>query len=594
MVATTGIVSLAPTQQFEGIDGLWSTFEIQVGTPPQSVRLLPGTSASPADCIWPVIEEGCSVLNPEIPDCASKRGNLFTKNDSTTWSIQKLTYGGMFSMNIVQEQTLNLYGNDNAYFGFDTVRIGPNGSTVLNQQLVGAMGSNDFWHGVLGLSPYPMNFSDYNTPVTGFLGSMRDQGLVNSTSWAYTAGKSYSQPPVLGSLTLGGYDVSRVDGNSLTVPMYADISTDLLVGLQSITFDSHGAPPLLTSGIYIFLNSLIAQMWLPLEVCQQFEQQFNLTWNDDLKYYFVSDYAHNKLLAQNPTFTFTLGASTDSSGAGSTTQIKIPYAAFDLNLTAPYYPYVNGTTRYFPLRRAENSTQYTLGRVFFQEAYVVANYDKANFQVVQARSVNTSTSTQLMTLNPLLASVTSNTTDSTTSTPSSILSKPAGLPVAGIAGIAVGIVALLLIFAGSTAWLYRRRRQKQMKTTPDTAVADEHEHGDMIEADSDERRELPGWTSKNAIFSSHCELDERDAGIYEMRVEHGELQGTEKSHAHEVTAEERRVELQGAAKSYAYEMATVERSMELAGGQHQRWELPGHPLWSASNDRCDNAIQEQI
>jgi hypothetical protein len=37
------------TDDWDGIDGAWSTFHVQVGTPGQAVRLLPGTSASAGD-----------------------------------------------------------------------------------------------------------------------------------------------------------------------------------------------------------------------------------------------------------------------------------------------------------------------------------------------------------------------------------------------------------------------------------------------------------------------------------------------------------------------------------------------------------------
>jgi hypothetical protein len=42
-------------------------------------------------------------------------------------------------------------------------------------------------------------------------------------------------------------------------------------------------------------------------------------------------------------------------------------SAFDLQAHWSIYP---STTNYFPLRRAANDTQYTLGKKFLQEAYV--------------------------------------------------------------------------------------------------------------------------------------------------------------------------------------------------------------------------------
>jgi hypothetical protein len=52
---------------------------------------------------------------------------------------------------------------------------------------------------------------------------------------------------------------------------------------------------------------------------------------------------------------------------GPSVDIVLPYAAFDLEAS---YPLVRHPTRYFPLKRAANDSQYTLGRAFLQEAYV--------------------------------------------------------------------------------------------------------------------------------------------------------------------------------------------------------------------------------
>jgi hypothetical protein len=68
--------------------------------------------------------------------------------------------------------------------------------------------------------------------------------------------------------------------------------------------------------------------------------------------------------AMNPVLTFMLGNTVDG---GQTVSIDLPYNAFDLQADYPIYP---NATNYFPLRRASNDTQYTLGRVFLQEAYV--------------------------------------------------------------------------------------------------------------------------------------------------------------------------------------------------------------------------------
>ena len=70
------------------------------------------------------------------------------------------------------------------------------------------------------------------------------------------------------------------------------------------------------------------------------------------------------MLAQNASLTFQI--STDETSPDSV-DIVLPYASFDLEVRDTY-PNVNSTTRYFPLKRAANDSQYTLGRTFLQEA----------------------------------------------------------------------------------------------------------------------------------------------------------------------------------------------------------------------------------
>jgi hypothetical protein len=67
-------------------------------------------------------------------------------------------------------------------------------------------------------------------------------------------------------------------------------------------------------------------------------------------------------------------------GSSSIVDIVLPYSAFDLTVSAPIVP---TATRYFPLRRANNDTQYVIGRTFFQEAYIIADYERKNFSVSQ-------------------------------------------------------------------------------------------------------------------------------------------------------------------------------------------------------------------
>jgi len=165
-------------------------------------------------------------------------------------------------------------------------------------------------------------------------------------------------------LTLGGYDASRFIPNSIPFHFTGDISRDLVVGLQSITSkNSTGSSfSLLPSPILTFIDSTWPYIYLPYAACQLFEQNLGLTWNPSVRLYTINEILHQSLLASNPNFTFTIA---DSTHGGATVDLVLPYASFDLEAT---FPLVSNNTRYFPLKRAANETQFTLGRTFLQEA----------------------------------------------------------------------------------------------------------------------------------------------------------------------------------------------------------------------------------
>jgi hypothetical protein len=215
-------------------------------------------------------------------------------------------------------------------------------------------------------------------PQPSFLSELKNQSLIPSLSWGYTAGAAYRDDPTFGSLVLGGYDTSRFEANNVSFAFAADFSRDLTVHLQSVSYDTLGSSPLLTESIPFFINSLVTHLWLPVEVCERFETAFNLTWNDTAQLYLIDDEAHSRLSSLNPSLTFTLG---NADSEGDSIEITMPYGAFDLSGKSPF---VNPPSRYFPLKRAEEVNQYTLGRVFLQGAYVVADYERQTFSVSQA------------------------------------------------------------------------------------------------------------------------------------------------------------------------------------------------------------------
>lgn len=180
----------------------------------------------------------------------------------------------------------------------------------------------------------------------------------------------------LGSVTLGGYDSSRFVPSNFSFDLTPETPRDLVVGIQSITADSTFGPTdttsLLPSPILSFIDSTVPQIWLPLDACEAFEKAFGLRWDSNTELYLVNDTLHKTLLAQNANITFQIRTVRTNSKSDQTVNITLPYASFDLEVS---YPIVESSSSYFPIRRAANQSQYTLGRTFLQEAFVFPRSD---------------------------------------------------------------------------------------------------------------------------------------------------------------------------------------------------------------------------
>lgn len=170
------------------------------------------------------------------------------------------------------------------------------------------------------------------------------------------------------SLTLGGYDASRLIPNDVSFTLASIETHDLVVGIQSITFSSSNTAdvPLMPYGnsVLAFIDSTLPNLWLPRAVCDAFAQQFGLIFDAVHLLYTVNDTMHDANVKNDVHVTFQLA---NFITGGNSVNIIFPYASFDLNSTTLA---TNKTTRYFPLRQADGLVQYTLGRAFLQEAYV--------------------------------------------------------------------------------------------------------------------------------------------------------------------------------------------------------------------------------
>jgi len=393
--------------------------------------------------------QGCLVYtNTTGTSCEQSRGGIFASNTSSTWDDV-----GLYGFNI----ETNLGFNGNAYFGYDAVGLGGpgEGGPTLTNTTVGDFAVTNPWIGLFGLNPKPTNFSTQLNGATSYMTQLKQQGLIPSVSFGYNAGAKYRFTGVLASLTLGGYDTSRFVPNDVEFTFAPDNTRDTVVAIQSISKVDEGNTndtELLPEPIWALLDATVPQIWLPIEACQAFEQAFGLIYDTATNLYLVSESLHNSLKARNANVTFTLGY---GMVGGSTVSITLPYASFDLTASPPYQGLAQ-STYYFPLQRAQNESQYTLGRTFMQEAYITVDYERAKFNVSQASWVQNAAPN----LVGIPAADAHDATDYSGNTVAVLTKHSSGLSSGAIGGIAAAAAVLLLLVVGAVIWHFRRRKRQ--------------------------------------------------------------------------------------------------------------------------------------
>lgn len=279
------------------------------------------------------------------------------------------------------------------------------------------------------------------------------------------------------SLTLGGVDLNRFVPNDVSFDMASGFQP--VVSINAITVSSQPLstsatqpdwseeplPLLASSQAELFtIDSSTPFLWLPEKICDAFALALNLTYNETLQLYLYGNGTDPSALADwNMTFTFTLA---DLPGSSKIVEIKMPYDAFNQQLTFPF-PALNATfsspaVDYFPLRRASNNTQYTIGRVFLQEAYLAVDYERNNFSISQSRFANDAVTKVRLT--------------SITRPENSIFAGPANASTSSLStgvkiGTGIGIAVLIIAIIGLGVFIYLRKKRKS-QNSGDQAVTD--------------------------------------------------------------------------------------------------------------------------
>ncbi|KAF2109195.1 aspartic peptidase domain-containing protein [Lophiotrema nucula] len=520
-------VSIPASQYWDGKDGPWSTFRIEVGTVAQQIRVLPASSQSST---WLVLSEACT----DDSSCSENRGRVYQRDNSSTWEEY-----GSYELNTFLEERVGLDGD--GLYGYDTLGLGWTGDDLpsLEHQLLAGILTEDFYIGSLAVNPRPTNFTNFNDPIPSLIQSLKNSNTpIPSSSWSYTAGGYNLSPKVFGSLVLGGYDTTRFTPNDLTFPFGADISLDFQVAIQSITTNASDTS-LLSNGIISYLDTLVAEIWLPTAACKKFEDTFGLVWDDQSELYLLNDSLHDSLLSKNPVISFKLGPEVN----GDSVTIDLPY--WNWYLTATSALLGNHSGLYFPLKRAANDSQYVLGRTFLQSAHISADYERNVFNLSQALYPSTSTSESIVAILPILEETPGAGGGGNGNNNNPGGKSSSGLGTGAIAGIAVGGAIIALAIAAVTFIL--RRRRKRTKEEEAHELEDTDAHGNRAEMSGDElkhevdagmRHEVGGDQYKAELSAladqqKPAEIDGSTRPIFEMpagEIKFAEMEG--EGHGH--------------------------------------------------------------
>ena len=142
---------------------------------------------------WVVSNHGCSI--EDAANCTEARGGAYDFTESSTWNPK-----GVFLLGA--EIDLGYTGPNNIVngtYGYDTLVL-PGSAGVANisvtHQVIASIITEEFYVGYLGLSNQPINVSVTDSSPS-FMTSLKNQNLIPSNSYGYTAGATYRKTTVI-------------------------------------------------------------------------------------------------------------------------------------------------------------------------------------------------------------------------------------------------------------------------------------------------------------------------------------------------------------------------------------------------------------
>jgi hypothetical protein len=105
------------------------------------------------------------------------RGGLFDPTTSSTWVVKSI-----YNLPLTTEEVWGYSGN--GQFGLDNIILSYSGGQgpLLNNTMLAGIATKDFLIGTIGLTPWGVNFTDFNQPTPSVLTSLKNAGEIDSNS----------------------------------------------------------------------------------------------------------------------------------------------------------------------------------------------------------------------------------------------------------------------------------------------------------------------------------------------------------------------------------------------------------------------------
>ena len=251
-----------------------------------------------------------------------------------------------------------------------------------------------------------------------------------------------------------------------------------------------------TKNLTALVDTTLPYLYLPANICSLFEKAYGIQWNASAQTYMANTSTHQQLVNLSPSVTFILN---NNASTPQSINITLPYGAFDLSAG---YPIFSQGTSYFPLRRANSSSQVILGRAFMQQAYLFVDYQTSQYTISQASFPSNSNVSNIVTVNHSLNST--NTSSSSSSSTNNNNSN--GISKGAIAGIVLGISAALGLLGALAFFIWRSKHPRHVDEISRSSPANNSNGSSEPEPDKE------GWNSYSPPPAFQSYRSERQGG----------------------------------------------------------------------------------